>query len=122
VRLPRRLGSKAGKANQQGPRPVGSERLEGLLAITNTVGVVHASPEWASPEFGLVVASGTALRTPFGHTWIFGGSYIEGLGDALVATSPVFGWRTAPEVREAIAIQDRLTTRVFPSSGCHSLG
>ena len=76
--------------------------LEGQLAVTNTVGVIHASPEWASREFGLVVASGTALRTPLGHLWIFGGGYVEGLGDTIVATSPVFGWRDEVALREAM--------------------
>lgn len=74
--------------------------IEGLLAKTNTVGMVHASPEWASREFGLVVPSGTAVRTPLGHLWVFGGGYVDGLGDLIVATSPVYGWRDQVQVRE----------------------
>lgn len=33
---------------------------------------------------------------------MFGGGYIEGLGDTLVGTSPTFGWRDQPVLREAI--------------------
>jgi hypothetical protein len=95
--------------------------LEGLLAETNTVGIVHASPQWASigaalGQGGLWVRSGTAIRTQLGHSLAFGGGYVDGLGTTLVATSaPIFGWRDEPQLRttahyqtnEFIAIAER---------------
>jgi len=74
--------------------------LEGLLAKTNTTGLIHASPEAAAVEYGIVlpVRSGV-LQTPLGHQWVFGGGYVDGLQDLLVATSRVYGWRNAVQVR-----------------------
>ena len=83
--------------------------LEGLLAVTNTVGFIHASAEWAASaaQAQLIVRTGTGLKTPLGHTWVFGGGYVGagGLTDTLVATSPTFGWRTEPEVRDAFKLE-----------------
>ena len=78
--------------------------LESALAKTNTVGVIHASPAYAAvaSQLNLLVRGGTGLLTPLGHRWCFGGGYADGLGAVLVATSPVFGWRDAVAVREAI--------------------
>ncbi|AER47662.1 hypothetical protein [Mycolicibacterium goodii] len=82
-------------------------QLEAVLAETNTLGFIHASPRLAAyaAAANLVVRSGTALKTPLGHTWVFGGGYVEGLGTTLVATSPTFGWRTEPIVHEAMKIE-----------------
>lgn len=85
--------------------------LEGALAVTNTVGVIHASAVLAA-----VAANNNLLRftaagpvTPMGHKWVFGGGYVEGLGpDLLVATSPLYGWRSAPELRDGL--RERETT------------
>jgi hypothetical protein len=79
--------------------------LEAALAKTNTLGVIHASAALAAPAVSFNVArpSGTALKSPMGHTWVFGGGYVDGLGDTLVATSaPLFGWRSEAMVREAL--------------------
>lgn len=77
--------------------------LEGLLAKTNTLGVIHASATWAASaaQAQLIVRTGNVLKTPLGHQWVFGGGYVDGLGDKLVATSPVFGWRGDVQVRDA---------------------
>lgn len=75
--------------------------LEGQMAKTGTLGVFHASAEAASLEWGLVLPKGTGLFTPLGNQWAFGGGYVDGLGDVVVATSPIFGWRDAPSVRPA---------------------
>lgn len=79
-------------------------RLEGLLAVTNTVGFIHASATWAASaaQAQLITRSGGALKTPMGHTWVFGGGYVDGLVDNIVATSQVFGWRDSPTVRTTI--------------------
>lgn len=78
--------------------------LEEALAATNTVGQIHASPRWAAvaADAGLLTRTGVGYTTPLGHRWVFGGGYAPVLGDTLVATSPTFGWRTAPELRETI--------------------
>ena len=77
--------------------------LEAELAKTDTVGFIHASAAMAAQAASANVAirSGTALKSPMGHTWVFGGGYVDALGAALVATSPTFGWRDAVQVREA---------------------
>lgn len=79
--------------------------LEQLLAMTNTVGYIHASAQWAAVASRSSLRSGSALKTPMGHTWVFGGGYVKGLGDTLVATSPTYGWRDAVEVRESLDFQ-----------------
>lgn len=74
--------------------------LEGQLALTGTLGVVHSTPEHAAQEWGLVVGNGPAFRTPLSHRWVFGGGYVTALGSTLVATSPLFGWRNDVTLRE----------------------
>lgn len=80
-------------------------RIEGLFAVTNTIGQIHASAEWAASaaQAQLIVRSGSVLRTPLGHLWVFGGGYVGGTGleDTIVGTSPTFGWRNQPVVRDA---------------------
>lgn len=78
--------------------------LEGLLAETNTLGVIHASAEIAAIAASeqLIRYSGSKMVTPLGHQWVFGGGYKTGLGDVLVASSPLFGWRGPVSVRSTI--------------------
>ncbi|MGD1282051.1 hypothetical protein ACKUUI_02320 [Mycobacterium seoulense] len=73
--------------------------LEGAAALTNTTVFFHAGAQWASQELGLVVKNGTRWTSPLGHTWVFGGGYVEGLDDMIVATSQPFGWRDQVQVR-----------------------
>lgn len=77
--------------------------LESAFATTSTVGYVHAHPKYLprAASLQLLVRAGGGLKTPAGHTWVFGGGYVEGLGDVLVATSQPFGWRTEPVLRTA---------------------
>lgn len=92
-------------------------RLEAALAKTNTVGLIHASAALAAPasQANLVRNVGGKLVSPLGHTWVFGGGYVDALGTTLVATSPLFGWRgpvvprDAPsmEVNEFVAVAER---------------
>lgn len=79
--------------------------LEAELAKTNTVGLIHASAAVAAAvaQANLIVTSGGAARTPLGHLWVFSGGYVEGLGKALVATSPTYGWRDTVAVRDTFA-------------------
>lgn len=77
--------------------------LECQFAATNTLGFIHASPKWLPRACSaqLVQRTGAGLKTPAGHTWVFGGGYVGGLGDTLVATSQPFGWRSEVAVRDA---------------------
>lgn len=78
--------------------------IEAQLAVTNTVGLIHASAGLAAvaDRYGLIIRAGGVLKSPLGHTWVFGGGYVEGLGETIVGTSPTFGWRNTVEVRETI--------------------
>lgn len=80
--------------------------LEGELSKTNTMGLIHAGAHLAS-DLGprLVFNSSIGQRSILGHRYAFGGGYVEGLGNTLIATSPTFGWRDAVQVREAIDAQ-----------------
>jgi hypothetical protein len=79
-------------------------RIEAEFAMTNTVGVIHAGAQWAAyaARNNLITRSGSALKTPLGHTWVFGGGYVKGLENVMVGTSPTYGWRDAVQVRESI--------------------
>lgn len=81
--------------------------LEGFLAETGTAGVIHANAQLAAVAANaqLIRWSGTKMLTPLGHQWVFGGGYIHGLGETLVASSPVFGWRGPVAVRTAIKME-----------------
>ncbi|OLT47433.1 hypothetical protein BJF87_04100 [Gordonia sp. CNJ-863] len=82
--------------------------LEAELAKTNTTGFIHASAgvAAAASAANLVIRTGSTLKTPLGHTWVFGGGYVDGLGKALIATSPTFGWRDEVAVRETISAEN----------------
>ena len=71
--------------------------LEGKLARTNTLGVIHAGAQWiaSAAQANLIVRGSSLPKTPAGHQWVFGGGYVDTLENALVATSPLFGWRSA---------------------------
>ena len=57
------------------------------------------------------------LTTPAGHRWVFGGGYAAGgLGDTLVATSPIFGWRDEVALRDATKYEHNLFAAVAERS------
>lgn len=79
-------------------------KIEGLLAKTSTIGMIHASAELAAPaaDANLIRINNGRLVSPLGHTWVFGGGYVAGLGaDKLVATSPTYGMRGPVTLRDA---------------------
>lgn len=94
--------------------------IEAAFARTNTLGFIHASPQWAAyaAQAQLLVRSGGGYLTPLGHRWVFGGGYTDGLENTLIATSQPFGWRDEPQLRttmdttrnEFIAIAERSVT------------
>lgn len=74
--------------------------LEELFAATGTLGVIHARAGLlAIAESNRLIVRDPAapgvLRTPAGHRWAFGGGYATpgALGDTLIATSALYGWR-----------------------------
>jgi hypothetical protein len=80
--------------------------LEGLLAETGTVGIIHASAQWAAIAANqqlLPYQQTVGLKTRLGHQFAFGGGYVDGLGLTLVATSAVYGWRDTVMVRTAMS-------------------
>ena len=76
--------------------------IEGQVAEAGVLGFLHIAADLPALEAGLFTGSGTAKKSPGGHTWVIGGGYIEGLDNTIVATSQPFGWRDAPTVREAL--------------------
>lgn len=75
--------------------------LETALAKAGVTGYIHASPKWAA-----YLADGARLSnggtSPMGHRWVFGNGYTDILGDTLVATTDLFGWRGPLAVRDTI--------------------
>lgn len=92
--------------------------LEAALALTNTLGLIHASPALmaAASAANLVIRTGTGLTTPLGHRWVFGGGYVDGLDAVLVATSPTFGWRDQVQVRDTMKLEHNLFVAVAERS------
>ena len=83
--------------------------LEGELAKTNTVGLIHASAALATPlakKAAVVNPGGNTPRTVLGHRLVFGGGYVDVLGDTLIATSVVYGWRDDAQVRPVLDEDD----------------
>lgn len=99
-----RLLADAGTATQVDDIVAAVSEIEGLFAATSTVGVIHASAKLAAyaVKDGLAKQNGSRWLSPLGHQWIFGGGYMDGLADTLVATSPLFGWRGPVVPREVI--------------------
>lgn len=75
--------------------------LEAELAKTSTLGFIHAGAQHAASaaQANLIVRSGSVLKTPLGHTWVFGGGYVDGLDTTLVASSQPIGQRGEVDVR-----------------------
>lgn len=91
--------------------------LEGELAKTNTTGMVHVSAGTASLLGGdLVFPIAGGFRTLLGHRYVFGGGYVDGLDDVLVATSQVYGWRDTVQVRMDIKSESNVFAAVAERS------
>lgn len=93
-------------------------RIEAEFAMTNTTGFIHAGAQWAAyaARFNLLTRSGAALKSPLGHTWVFGGGYVKGLENVIVGTSQPYGWRDAVQVRESIDMPHNLRVAVAERS------
>lgn len=91
--------------------------LEGEIAKTNTVGVIHAGAHLASQMGSSIVFNSSAgPRTILGNRYAFGGGYVEGLGGVLIATSPVFGWRDTVQVRTVLKQDENIFAAVAERS------
>lgn len=90
--------------------------LDEIFAATNTLGFIHARPGLMSvaAQAQLLVRTGAAPKTPSGHTWVFGGGYVDTLEDTLVATSQPFGWRG-----QEVALR---TVEDLPLNRFHAIG
>ncbi|AAQ12090.1 major capsid pentamer protein [Mycobacterium phage Mutante] len=76
--------------------------IEGVLALTNTLGFIHIGAQWVATDPDLFIGNGGVKRSPMGHTWVIGGGYVDALGDTIVATSQPYGWRNEPVTRGAL--------------------
>lgn len=79
--------------------------LEALIALGGQQGVIHTSiinmPLAAANQ--CLVKTGSGFTTPAGTRWVFGAGYMVGMGTSvMMATSPLYGWRTDVAVRETI--------------------
>lgn len=76
--------------------------LETALAEAGVVGFIHAGAQVASyaAEHQWLVRTPAGLKSPMGHTWVFGGGYYNSLGWKLVGTTQPFGWRSEVVVRD----------------------
>lgn len=67
--------------------------LEAAAARHRLPGVIHASPYWAASATDHDLAKGAPLaKSPLGHSWAFGGGYVDTLQNTLVITGPVTLW------------------------------
>jgi hypothetical protein len=78
--------------------------LEAALARAGATGYIHASPRFAA-----YLAAAPRLSdggtSPSGHRWVFGSGYVDPLGNTLVATTDLYGWRSPIEVRDAVTYE-----------------
>lgn len=81
--------------------------LEAFFANAGVQGVIHAPANLAAELVSKNVAklSGSTYRSPLGHTYSFGAGYLDN-GPNLFGTSPLHGWRNAPQVRPVAAHLD----------------
>jgi len=75
-------------------------KLESAIGKTGAPAFIHASAGWSAHFSNAQLLSG--ITTALGNTVIFGGGYVDGLNDVLVATSQVYGWRGDVQAFEAI--------------------
>lgn len=72
--------------------------LEEFLGEQGYQGFIHAARRWAAPasQYRWSNQTGAVLRSPLGHGYVFGGGYGNALGDTLIATGPLYVWRSTP--------------------------
>ena len=75
--------------------------LEAALARAGVTGCIHASPKWAA-YLAAEARLSNGGTSPMGHRWVFGNGYTDTLGDTLVATTDLYGWRGPLAVRDTI--------------------
>jgi hypothetical protein len=72
--------------------------LEEFLGEQGYQGYIHAARRHAAPlsQYRWTNETGAVLRSPLGHGYVFGGGYGSVLGNTLIATGPLYLWRSAP--------------------------
>lgn len=88
--------------------------LEGRIG--NNTGFIHVSPFLAAHLATLNLITRTSgspfLRSPLGHTYVFGAGYSDSLGTTLVATSQPYVWRDEVTVLDTLAPDENLRVAV----------
>lgn len=115
----------AGRMLSDAPSPAAATDLldaigqleDAIAAVGIGDALIHARPYWAS-----LAASTRILQPDFttvlGNRWVFGGGYAgdDGLVDTLIATSPVYGWRTEIPQHEIIEYESNQMTSLMQRS------
>lgn len=72
--------------------------LEEFLGEQGYQGYIHAARRWATlaSQYRWRNHTGPLFRSPLEHGYVFGGGYADTLGDTLIATGPLYMWRSAP--------------------------
>jgi len=79
-------------------------QIEIAIGLTGTLGYVHASPLLAATAafHNCLIKDGDVLKTPLGHTWVFGGGYadilVSSTDSVMTATSKLYGWRNPSQM------------------------
>lgn len=79
--------------------------IEAELAVLGLEGWIHASPKWAAEAArirSLYGSLSSGYTTPLGHHWVFGGGYVDALGDVLVVTTRPYGWRSGVTIAPVV--------------------
>lgn len=94
-------------AGDPGPIPTAPTFLEAIGALEEALGesgylgAIHLSRRFAAEAtmFRWTNQTGPVLKTPLGHSYVFGGGYGSVLEDTLIATGPLYLWRYPELVR-----------------------
>lgn len=72
--------------------------LEEFLGEQGYQGFIHAARRWATPAslYRWNNQTGPLRRSPLDHGYVFGGGYADTLGNTLIATGPLYVWRSTP--------------------------
>lgn len=75
--------------------------LEGAILATGVPGFIHLGGHWAARLANAQLYPDDEM-SPLDYPYVFGGGYVDGLDDVIVATSQIFGWKGDVQVNTAI--------------------
>lgn len=95
--------------------------LEEFLGEQGYQGYIHAARRWAglASQYRWSNQTSPLRRSPLEHGYVFGGGYSDTLGDTLVATGPLYIWRSEPfeqVVTTGSHVQGRFNNSVYAVS------